>query len=282
MSEVPSISRTPYLRSIRTSFGQSVLMILRHKRVLLASGVTFVPVIIPVALAFLSTGLYADNGYEIFVQMVEQLYLKAMAPLLALFFGCMLIGEDIEAQTIPYILTRPVPRSGWVLGRFGAYLIISSAILLTSILLTFFACTALGGLTLDEQYLDLLLHYAAVSVVALVGYGSLCTFLGAMVKRPVVFGVVFLFGWQRMAGLVPGLVDFLTIEKYIMALLPPLAIEREVLVLRTVLFDFVKEELVISPTRAGVTLSVITLMFLFLTAYVVRTREYSSARAIGS
>ena len=232
-----------YLGYCRTSFSHALTTILRHKRILLAGIVTLTPVIIPLALAFLSTARYADDGYQIFVRIVEQLYLKAMAPLLALFFGSMLVGEDVESQTISYLLTRPLPRSALLLGKFGAYLVIAGVMLLVSVGLTYGACTPLGGLDMDAESLKLLFHYVGICLLAITGYGALCTFLGAIFKRPVVIGVLFLFGWQRIANIIPGLVDFLTIEKYLTTLLPALAVARDKPVVQAALMEFEKDPL---------------------------------------
>ncbi|HOZ49176.1 MAG TPA: ABC transporter permease [Candidatus Hydrogenedentes bacterium] len=271
-----------YRRCIMTSAGQQLLMLLRQKRIILATSISFVPILIPLALAFLSIGRYGNNGQDVFVQIIENIYVRAMAPLLALFFGSMLVGEDVEMQTIPYILTRPAPRSAWVLGKFAAYLMVTSGILATSIVLTFAACTALGGLEVNAASMKLLSEYISVDLFALWVHGALCTLLGALVKRPVVFGVVILFGWQRIATIVPGVVDFLTIEKYITTLLPPLAMVREAKIMKWFGLDFPKQEYIISNYRATLTLLILIVAFLGFASHVVRRREYSSARAMGS
>lgn len=273
---------TPRLRQIRTAYTHTLLTILRNNRILLATAVTLCPVIIPIALAFLSTGRFADNGYQIFIRIVEDMYLKAMAPLLALFFGTMLVGEDVEAQTISYLLTRPLSRTAWVIGSNLAYITITVFIFTIALILTFFASSALGGLFANREHLLLLLKYTGIGTAALITYGALCGYLGATTKHPVVAGVVIMFGWQRLALLVPGLVDFMTIEKYVMALLPDVNASRDVLVLKTVLADFQKEELPIDPGYALFVLSILTLTCILLTIYCIMKREYSSARALGS
>ncbi|HEO70809.1 MAG TPA: hypothetical protein ENN80_06050 [Candidatus Hydrogenedentes bacterium] len=274
--------RSGYLGHLLTAASHELRVQLRQRRIIVAAGVTFVPVLIPLALAFLSVGYYGNNGQEVFAYIIEYLYLKAMAPLLALFFGSMLIGDAVEAQTITYVLTRPMPRSAWILGKFTAYLVVAGAILVTSIALTFHASMALGGLEADHDTLKWAAEYVSVSLFALVIYGTICSFLGARVRRPVVLGVALVFGWQRFAGLVPGMVDFLTLEKYVMALLPPAIISREPKVLEWFGIEFPKQQYIITNTRATATLLLLSIAFLFWTAYSVRKREYSSADAVGS
>ena len=93
----------------------------------------------PLTIAFLSKGVFAPRGEELFVRLVENLYFRASAPLLALFFACMLVGEDVETHTIHYVLTRPVPRSAWVVGKFLGYCALTLLILVPSLALTFAA-----------------------------------------------------------------------------------------------------------------------------------------------
>jgi len=271
-----------YLNYVRGAFEHALVMMLRRQRLILAAVVTFLPVLVPLAMAFLSATQFADDGSKAFVKMVEMVHINVLGPLLALFFATMLVGEDVETQTIPYILTRPQPRSAWVLGRYLAYLAVASAILLISMALTFAACTALSSFGFNARDLKLLAHYCGVAVMGLMGYGAVTIFLGATTRRPIIIGVLVLYAWQKMATLVPGLIDFFTIQKYTDALLPILPTQRDNVEIQTVLGTFQKDVLVIGPMKAAITLVVISLVFLGCTVLAVRWREYSAARAIGA
>lgn len=279
--ETLAIRRPSYWHYVSTTAGLTLMMSLRRKRVLLAGCIALTPVIIPLAMAFLSTSAFAEEGNETFVRMVEMMYLQAIVPLMGLFFGCMLIGEDVEAQTMPYFLTRPIPRFGWVLGKFLAFMGITTALIGPAIALTFCACVSLGEFTFSKENIKLLMHYELVLFMALLGYGSLCMFLGALFKRPIIIGIAIVFGWQRLAMYVPGVIDFFTVEKYVKAMLPTLPTERAKVVIRTAMAEFHKKEFLISASKAAITLLIIVIVLLFLTNLVVRLREYSSSKAHG-
>jgi ABC-type transport system involved in multi-copper enzyme maturation permease subunit len=281
MTDNASQQTARYSQFVSASFSHALLMMLRRRRVVLAAAVVLSPVIVPLALAFLSATAFAEDGNRIFVNLVESLYLKAMAPLLALFFGCMLIGEDVESETIPYLLTRPVPRSAMVIGRFFAYLAVASTILIVSIGMLFAGCTSLGNLNFGWETVPLLAHYEAVAVLALLSYGALAVFLGTLMKHPVIIGILFIFGWQPVALQIPGAADFLTIEKYLLAILPKLATERENPVVRTALAEFQKQQLLIDASTALLSLAAATIVLVGVSCLVVRWREYSAARAVG-
>jgi len=276
----PSEAAPSYATCLSGVFDHTLTMMLRRRRIVLALFLTLAPVVVPLFLAFLSPSRFAPDGNATFVRLIEHLYLQAMAPLLALFFGSMLIGEDVELQTIPYLLTRPIPRSAIVFGRFLGYVLVTSVILLTAMALIYAACTSLGGFGFSRQSVLLLAHYGAVGVAALVSYGAVALCLGALTKRPIVYGVIFMFGWQRVVATIPGLVDFLTVEKYLQELLPKLATERESEVIRTILGEFQKEQILVGAPKAVLALTAAVAVLLAATCYVVRHREYSRARAV--
>lgn len=275
-----AIVKAPYYRFVQAATMHGISSMLRRKRTVLAGLMVLAPVLAPLLLAMFTQGSTASEGSKIFVMMSEYLFLKALIPLLALFFGAMLIGEDIESQTIPYLLTRPLPRSALVLGRFMAFLIVGAFLILPALVLTFVACTALPNFGITAENIKLMIQYMGVLMAGLIGYGALCMCIGVFFKRPIVIGILFLFGWQRLAAFAPGLIDFLTIEKYVTALLPPLAEGRDNVVLKTALMEFHKKEFLVGATKAGITLFIITAVLLILTTWIIRWREYSQARAM--
>jgi len=78
------------------------------------------------------------------------------------------------------MLTRPMPRSAWVLGRFSAYVLVATAILGTSLFLTFAAATALADFGFDADGVEKLATYALAMFMALLANGALALFLGAV------------------------------------------------------------------------------------------------------
>jgi len=281
MNQIAARNAPSFWRYVKASCSHALVMTLRRRSAVLAAAVSLTPVLIPLALAFLSEAQYAEDGSRIFRRMVEGLYLGAVTPLLGLFFGCMLIGEDIESQTIPYVLTRPIPRSALVIGKYLAFMTISVTVVLPAIALMFAACTALGSISFSAAGIKLLTHYCGVAIMSLVGYGALCMLFGTLFKRPIIVGVVVVFGWQRLALYVPGFIDFFTIEKYVQMLIGEGATLGTQPVTRSALLEFQKKVFLISASKALVALLFISCLLLACTVYVVRRREYTTARAVG-
>lgn len=270
-----------FVHCFRASFGHSLTLMLRRQRIILAAVISFLPVAIPLAMAFFQTSQFAADGVAVFDKMAREAHINTLAPLLALFFATMIIGEDVESRTIPLMLTRPMPRSAWILGRFVAYVLISTAILGTSMMLTFGASTALAGLAFDADGMEKLVTYEFATFMALLANGALALFLGAVSRRPIVIGVLFLYGWQRLATVVPGVVDFLTIMKYTNELLPVI-VDTTNDVVREELLAFKKQLYLVGAGKAAAMLTTITGILLGLSVVVVRIREYATDRAAGT
>lgn len=271
-----------YLGFVVVAFAHAFTLMLRRSRVILAAVITLLPVLLPVALVFLSQTEFVIEGNTAFVHIMEKLYVRMLAPVLALFFASMLVGEDVESQTIAYMLTRPTPRSAWVIGRYLAYCVLCGVLLLLSALLVFAGCLALPGFALTAGRVLLLAQYLGILALAVPVYGAFCLFLGAFFMRPVVYGVLLIFGWQRFALLIPGLVDFFTIAKYLQTLFPAMAEVRG----RTIFerrgdWNFQKVAVDVGDVWAVAILAGIILVFLAITVYAVRRREFSATQAAG-
>lgn len=273
--------KSGYLNSVSASFGQSTIQLLRQRRIIFATLICFLPVLIPLMMAFFSKGQNSDPGLETFVSLSTTIYVYALCPLLALFFATMLVGQDVEAHTIPYILTRPLPRSAWVFGKFLSFLITASVVMGIALALLFGACTSLANFPINMDNITLTAHIWFASVFGLAGYGSLMMFLGSFSKRPIIIGVILIYAWQFVAMLAPGFIDFFTIRRYLNTILPSLAAQKDSEVFNTAFGDFEKHFVSLGSTQAIITLSIISLAFIGLTVFAVRNREYASAHSLG-
>jgi hypothetical protein len=122
--------------------------------------------------------------------------------------------------------------------------------------------------TLGGSFIDLVKDLALLTV-GLAVYGALFAFVGAKFKRPLLIGLVFVFGWEQAALLLPGYMKRFTIAYYVQGLVPHAMPNDGVISLLQGVF---RE----SPTLAAslVCLAVIWAVFLALGAWVVERREY--------
>jgi ABC-type transport system involved in multi-copper enzyme maturation permease subunit len=183
------------------------------------------PVVLAIALRVISE-LYTNGfrvngamagGEAIFGMMIWLLYIRFIIPVLGVFYGTALIADEVEDKTITYLFTRPIPRSAVLLGKFLAYLACTVLLVLPSIVLVFFLIVPIGGGRIGAAFPSLVKDLGMVAV-GLAAYGSLFALVGTRLKRPLVAGLVFAFGWEPAVLLFPGYLKRLTVGYYMQAL----------------------------------------------------------------
>jgi ABC-2 type transport system permease protein len=66
----------------------------------------------------------------------------------------------------------------------------------------------------------LLLKDLGILFIGLAVYGAVFALVGAVLKRPLVIGLVFAFGWEQVALLMPGYLRRFTLAHYVQSLVP--------------------------------------------------------------
>jgi len=123
----------------------------------------------------------------------------------------------VEGKTLSYLFSRPVSRSAILVGKFGAYLTTTMALVLPAVVLTFFLlATARGMAGIGGRVPDLFRDLGVIAL-ALVAYGALFALMGVALKRPMIPGLLFLFVWELVANL-PGYMPRFTITAWLRSL----------------------------------------------------------------
>ncbi len=228
--------------------------------------------LIPVALAVVArvflrgrAGLMADVSTEILMVFFLQFYVV----ILALFYGTSVAAEEVENRTLSYLVTRPIPKSSIVLGKFAAAAALMFAMVGLSLSLSYFIINAarLG----DPAVAGTFLRYLGVLGLGILAYTAFFTFLGTVLKRAIIVGLVFGFGWENVIQYFPGSTQRFSIVHYLKSLLPytpgsgPTG--RGVALL---LFRLEPT----SPAAAVLALAAITGVLLALACVVFRAKEY--------
>jgi len=156
-------------------------------------------------------------GVSIFGMMIWLLYIRFIIPVLGVFYGTALIADEVDDKTITYLFTRPIPRSAVLLGKYLAYLASTILLVLPSVMLVYFLVVPTGGSSIGEAFPSLLADFGMV-VVGLAAYGAVFALVGTRLKRPLVVGLVYAFGWEPAVLMFPGYLKRLTVAYYLQAL----------------------------------------------------------------
>ena len=183
------------------------------------------PVVLAALIAILtrtSLGAFRINGApvggaNIFGMIIWLLYIRFILPILGVFYGTSLIADEVDDKTITYLFTRPIPRSAVLFGKYLAYLACTVLLVLPSVILVYFLIVPVGGGSIAAAFPSLVADLGMLAV-GLAAYGAVFSLVGARVKRPLVVGLVFAFGWEPTVLLFPGYLKRATVAYYLQAL----------------------------------------------------------------
>jgi ABC-2 family transporter len=77
------------------------------------------------------------DSEAVFSAAITLLYLRFIVPAIGVFYGTSLIADEIEEKTITYLFTRPIPRGAIVLGKYLAYILCTTCVVLPSVAVVF-------------------------------------------------------------------------------------------------------------------------------------------------
>jgi ABC-2 type transport system permease protein len=210
----------------------------------------------------------AVGGSAVFGMMIWLLFIRFIVPVLGVFYGTSLIADEVDDKTITYLFTRPIPRSAVLFGKYIAYLVCTVLLVLPSVMLVFFLIVPTGGDSIGAAFPSLLADLGMLAV-GLASYGAVFALVGTRLKRPLVVGLVFAFGWEPAVLLFPGYLKRLTVAYYMQALVThEMPQDSAVSVLLQVFHE------VPSVTTSLLCLAAIVGLTLWLAGRAVEQREY--------
>jgi ABC-type transport system involved in multi-copper enzyme maturation permease subunit len=265
---------TSFMNGARRIFDLSLGEMLWSRRTIFMALVVGGPVLVALVMRIVQASGVAPmrvnsvvvDPVTIFGGLIWTLFLNFIVPVLGVFYGTSLMADEVEDKTITYLFTRPVRRGAVLIGKFIAYLACTGLVVLPSVMIVYFLIVPFGliGASFGALVTDL-----GLLALGLAAYGALFALVGAAVKHPLVAGLVFAFGWEKVALLMPGYLKRFTISYYLNALAPhAMPQDGVVSMLQSVLAE--------TPT-VGTSLfwlAVILLGSLLLSVRVVERREY--------
>jgi len=238
---------------------------------LVVGGPVLLAIVVRVVQAFGITPLRVNGapvpGIDAFGMMIWIPFLRFIIPVLGVFYGTALMADEVEDKTITYLFTRPIRRGAILLGKYLAYLVCTSLVVLPSVMLVYFLLVRWPEVPGTFGWLLADLGLLALGLAA---YGALFALVGAALKRPLVVGLVFAFGWEQVAMLMPGYLRRFTLAYYLQALVPHASPSDSSVA------SILQSVMAASPTTGTSLfwLAVIVAVCLLLAARTVERREY--------
>jgi ABC-type transport system involved in multi-copper enzyme maturation permease subunit len=158
------------------------------------------------------------DGPAIFGLLIWVMYLRIIVPMLGVFYGTSLMADEVEDKTITYLFTRPISRGAVLVGKYLAYLGCTVFVVLPSVVLVYLLVVPLKG-SLGAAFPNLIKDLLLLGL-GLAVYGAVFAFVGAKFKRPLLIGLVFVFGWEQATLAFPGYLKQFTVMYYLQAIVP--------------------------------------------------------------
>jgi len=194
---------------------------LKNRKTLIIAFTGLVPVFIALLIVILQP-LIKDGKTAIdsfYPNFTFLLYLHFLVPIVSLFLGTGIIADEVEDKTLQYLIIRPVPRFLIVFAKFLSNIFIGSIIVVISLLVSF-ALALFGSSGPLNIGFSFLIYASGTLILGLSVYSALFALLGGTLRHPMILGLLFVFGWEKLITYVPGNAQYLTIMNYLQTLYP--------------------------------------------------------------
>jgi ABC-type transport system involved in multi-copper enzyme maturation permease subunit len=195
------------------------------------------------------------------------LYIRFTVPLLGVFYGTSLIADEVEDKTITYLFSRPIPRGAVLFGKYLAYLVCTIFVVLPSLTVVWLLVVPING-SLGPAFPDLLKDLGILAL-GLAAYGAVFAVAGAVLKRPLLVGLLLVIGWEPLVMAIPGYLKRLSVAYYLQGLVPQAMPANNTL---SAIQELFRESP--SLTKCLIYLAIITGASLWFAARSVTNREY--------
>jgi ABC-2 type transport system permease protein len=188
------LSRLPSLGALATLFLLTLRQYVRGRRLLVASVLFAAPSVLAALVNWLAP--YPPPIEDLQFGFVFNMIPHALLPLAALLYATGIIQDEVEEQTLTYLLARPLPRWALYSVRWLATLLLICVITTVFTAVAFYAITLSHGNSADAKNSALVpsvLKTSAALAIAAVGYCGLFGLLGLLMRRSLFIGVVYIF-----------------------------------------------------------------------------------------
>jgi len=255
-----------FFRSAGEVFTVFFPMGLRAKKTRVFYVLSALPVVIACLIKIVP--LFSDmdkiDGMYAFTNIIMVFYFQFLILIGALFFGTSVCSDELEGKTLTYLTTRPVFKSAVLVGKYVSYVLVLIGMTGAGVVLSFLILNTDNLLELN--YYGMLLKDLGVLCLGLVCYTALFTMIGTFLKKSILFGLIFSFGWENVIQYFPGSTQRFAIAHYLKSLLPLPSTGR---------FSFLLFRL--EPTPPGISVLVLillTIVFLAVSCLVFSIKEY--------
>lgn len=250
----------PNGRSFAVVFKLATTLLVRNRRIQLFWGALLLPFALMLLARLIAPAATGAGAGGWAVPLTQSLYFQLLIPVMALVMGTDIVASEIDHRTLVYLVTTPTARGAILTGKFASFYLLTA--LPTALAL--FCWSLLGG-GVAGGGIPTALNLVAASLLAILAYGGLFTLLGVILRRAILPGIAFVFGWEGVVQYFPGITQKFTVIHWVKSLLPPSASRGSFLIWQ------------LEPSSRGQSVGVLLLLGLIsvaVAAWIFSLREY--------
>ena len=154
---------------------------------------------IPIGIAVLIESIGDQDDDEVALILVQTIIAKTVVPLITLIVAAPVFADEIEDRTLTNLMLSPISRWQIALPKMAAAVAVAAVPLVIG---SFIAIV----ISLDSDAYTAAIVAAFGVLIATLTYVTLFTFVGTITSRAVIFGLVFVFGFETLlSNVIPGL-----------------------------------------------------------------------------
>ncbi|MCG9129998.1 ABC transporter permease [Candidatus Poribacteria bacterium] len=166
-----------------------------------------------------------------FIPYMTLLYYGFFTNLCAIFYGSAIVSDEIDSGGLTYLQMRPISKPHILLSKFAAYLVGTTILIGISHLLLTGIIQTHPILSKRVLVLGMSFVYTGTLTLGLFAYGTIAVLLSVRFKNPVLWGLLFVFGWERITVItgMPIGIKRISITHYLIGLFPDYRLPRDLL-----------------------------------------------------
>ncbi len=244
---------------------------LKTKRTRFFLIISCMPIITQIVIKIIElTSQYSNvTGPKIFASAIIPFYFALFVQFIALFFGSSTINDEVDNKTLIYLTTSPISKKSILFGKFLAGYTTALVIILSGLILSFVISyfDRING-----AMINLFLGIIGSTIIALLVYSAFFCFLGSFMKKSMIFGIIFILGWERGIQILPGFTQKLSLKYFVTCILP-IDLPKD--------GGFLTQNIaLVSVLEAVITMLLLTVIFLYVSSWIFKHKEYDLADRI--
>ncbi len=206
------LSRRPYPGALAALFVLTLRQLIRGRRLLVVSLLFALPSVLAavVNLAFRHTPPVEGTQFALIFNLIPH----ALAPLAALLYATGIIQDEVEEQTLTYLLLRPMPRWAIYLTRLLATILMTSALTAVFTAATFAVIALTAPVPATAGLVGQALKTAGLLALVQVGYCGFFGLLGLLMRRSLLVGVAYIVIFEGIFASLDTVARRLTVMYY--------------------------------------------------------------------